>query len=277
MVDAYRFNLTAFADEISPDLSTQIAALKRLGISGLDLRSVNGVNVLDLNQEELQRVLDACSEAGIVVQCIGSPVNKIPYSVMAQGTERDRLHRAIKAARYLNTKRIRLFSPEVPEDQHDELAPKIIEWMADQKRLAEEYGIVLIHENDARYWGAYPQNAKRLFEAIGDVHFRAAFDFANTVLIGFRPLDDWFPWILPHLDTLHIKDATGGKVVPAGQGDGQIEDTLRFLIEQGWQGPLTLEPHLQAAGQFGGFSGEQLFETAVNALRDVLSRAGGQG
>lgn len=273
---AARFPLTGFADEISPNLNEQVQTLSQLGISGLDLRSVDGINVLDLSLDKLERVLSAVHDADLKVSCIGSPVNKVPYDVMTEAREFDRLKRACYAAQRLNTKRIRLFTPEAPEGSHDELAPKILNWMREQKRLAADQGVILLHENDAKYWGAYPENAKRLFEELGDDHFKAAFDFANTVLLGFRPFEDWFPWILPHLDTLHIKDAKDGKVVPAGEGDGQLEETLRWLIEQGWNGPLTMEPHLQAAGALGGFSGPQLFEVAVKALRDVLARAGGE-
>jgi len=273
---AARFTLTGFADEISPNLDEQVQTLARLGVAELDLRSVDGINVLDLSLEKLEKILDAVHEAGLKVSCIGSPVNKIPFDVMSEAREFDRLKRACYAAQRLNTKRIRIFTPEAPEGQHEEYATRILAWMTEQKRLAIDQGVILLHENDAKYWGAYPENAKRLFGELGDDRFKAAFDFANTVLLGYKAYDDWFPWILPHLDTLHIKDAKDGQVVPAGEGDGQIEQTLRWLIEQGWNGNLTLEPHLKAAGPLGGFSGPQLFETAVTALRGVLARAGGE-
>jgi sugar phosphate isomerase/epimerase len=275
-VKPMKFPLTGFADEISPDLRTQVEVCKRLGLTGLDLRSVDGINVLDLSLEQIEAVADLCRENGLVVQAIGSPVNKIDYDIMLQGREHERLRKAIKAASVTNCKRVRLFTPAVPDDQHDAMAGTIIDWMLDQRRLAEEFGVTLIHENDGKYWGAYPENAKRLFAAVGNDNFKAAFDFANTVLLGFRPMQDWFPWLLPHLDTLHIKDAKDGKVVPAGEGDGQIAETMRWLIEQGWHGPLTMEPHLSAAGPFGGFSGEQLFEAAVVAFRNELAKAGGE-
>ena len=164
----------------------------------------------------------------------------------------------------------------VPDDQMDAASTKVIAWMSAQRKLAADEGVVLIHENDDRYWGAHPANAKRLMETIGSDNFKFAFDFANTVLQGYRTLDDWFPWVLPYLDTLHIKDAIKSehKIVPAGEGDGQLLETFRWLVEQGWSGPLTIEPHLAAAGPMGGFSGEQLFEVAVNALRKVAGEAG---
>ncbi len=276
MEGTQRFTLSAFADEISPDLDVQISTLVRLNVSGLDLRSVGGVNVLDLSGDDLQRAHDRCAENGLHIQAIGSPVNKVAYDVLNEGTEYERLKRAIKAAHRVNVKRIRVFSPMVPDDKMDQCADKVIAWMLAQRRLAEGEGVVLIHENDDRYWGAHPKNAKRMMESIGNANFRFAYDFANTVLQGYRTMTDWFPWIVPYIDTLHIKDAieSENKIVKAGDGDGQIQLGLEALVEAGWSGPLTIEPHLSAAGPFGGFTGADLFEVATTALREVASRAG---
>lgn len=269
--------LSAFADEISPDLDVQIATLKRLGVQGLDLRSVQGKNVLDLTDAELDEVATKCAENGLHVQAIGSPVNKVPLTGSNQPLEIDKMERAIHAAQRTGTQVIRIFSPEVPKADYSNAWMAVEAWMAEQIFMAEQAGITLVHENDGTFYGAYPEGSKRLFERFGSPTFRAAFDFANTVLIGYRAMDDWFPWLLPHLHTLHIKDAIESekKIVPAGEGDGQMVETLKWLLEQGWSGPLTIEPHLSSAGKFGGFSGEQLFEEAANALRKVVSEAGG--
>jgi sugar phosphate isomerase/epimerase len=263
--------ITGFADEISPDLSVQIKTFVDLELQAIDLRSVNNVNVLKLSDDDLKQVGDACEAAGLKVQTIASPVNKVDYTPENQLEELAKLKQAIHACELLGVKRIRLFTPEThnPEDEAG-----VIAWMREQRTVAEDHDVVLIHENDAKYWGAYPAQAQRLFEALANDHFKAAFDFANTVLLGYKPYDDWFPWIVPYLDTLHIKDAFHAehKIVPAGEGEGQIEQTLKFLFDQGWSGPLTIEPHLQAAGHLGGFSGPELFTVATKALRSVLEK-----
>lgn len=267
--------ITGFADEVGPSLDDQIAAFKRLNLDGLDLRSVDGVNVLELTNEQLARVKAETQKHGLPVQAVGSPVNKVALSPDNRERELARLARAVAIAERLGVKRIRVFSPEVPPGEEEKAWPEVKAWMEEQVRLAEKAEVLLLHENDARFYGAYPENAQRLFAEFGGPNFKAAFDFANTVLIGFRAMRDWFPWLLPHLDTLHIKDAveSEGRVVPAGEGDGQLLETFRFLKEKGWRGTLTLEPHLQAAGPFGGYSGEQLFETAAKALRSLLAEA----
>jgi sugar phosphate isomerase/epimerase len=60
-------------------------------------------------------------------------------------------------------------------------------------------------------------------------------------------------------------------VVPAGQGDGEVAETLAALRDSGFQGYLSLEPHLVMAGSFGGFSGPDGFRLASGALKDLLA------
>jgi sugar phosphate isomerase/epimerase len=267
------FRLTAFADEISPDLNLQLETLTRLGVGGLDLRNVFGKNVSTLSDDDAKDAFRQISDAGIAVACIGSPVNKVPLQQELFTSELDKLKRCLEVAHIVQAPCLRLFTPETVQPGA-EFATEIFDWMTPMVALAEDANIVLLHENDAHFWGAYPECASILFKHFNSPYFRAAFDFANTVLIGFRPMSDWFPWLLPHLHTLHIKDAiqAEGKVVPAGIGEGQLVDTLRYLVSQGWSGPLTLEPHLSAAGAYGGFSGVELFEVATSSLREVIAK-----
>ncbi len=271
------FSTSAFADEADADLGLQLEALKENRIGGLDVRSVGGVNVIDLKPEVLASVRERAAAAGIAIHAVGSPVNKVPLRPENRQAEFAKLKKAIAAAQALGTQRVRIFTPEAPAKDLRDAWPAVQAWMSDMVDLAEAEDIVLLHENDARFFGAYPEGAKRLCGEFAGPAFRFCFDFANTVLLGFRPMPDWFPWLLPYLDTLHIKDAVQaqGRVVPAGEGNGQMVETLRWLIEQKWSGTLTLEPHLQAAGPFGGFSGPELFKVAADALRAVVTQAGG--
>jgi sugar phosphate isomerase/epimerase len=76
----------------------------------------------------------------------------------------------------------------------------------------------------------------------------------------------------PYIGYFHIKDAImgEGKVVPAGQGDGQVRELMAAAKETGYDGFLSLEPHLKVAGHSTGYTGPELFATAVNALRGIL-------
>ncbi|MFI5386886.1 MAG: sugar phosphate isomerase/epimerase family protein [Fimbriimonadales bacterium] len=276
MTTAAKTCITGFGDEISPDLGVQLATMKRLGVESLDLRTAYGKNVLQLTDDEVDRVCEAVQAQGLRIQAVASPVNKVKFNGRTQAEELKKLKRAAEIATRLGIFRIRIFTPETDPRGGGGAWPEVRAWMAEQIQLAKDMGVILIHENDARYFGAFPDNARRLFEEFAGPHFRAIYDFGNTVLIGYRTMRDWFPWLLPYLDTLHIKDAIGSenRFVFAGEGNGELVECIRFLSSQGWKGPLTLEPHAQHAGPQGGFSGEQAFEMAFNALIKVLDEAG---
>ena len=60
-----------------------------------------------------------------------------------------------------------------------------------------------------------------LMQTINSPKLRSAFDFANFVIAGERPRDNW-PLLKPFTDHIHVKDAvmgTGEKMVPAGQAE----------------------------------------------------------
>jgi len=73
----------------------------------------------------------------------------------------------------------------------------------------------------------------------------------------------------------HIKDCKREtkKVVPAGQGDGNLQTILEDAYKSGYNGFFSLEPHLKVAGKSSGETGPELFKVATNALRDVCRKA----
>jgi sugar phosphate isomerase/epimerase len=137
------------------------------------------------------------------------------------------------------------------------------------------HDVVLVHENEKNIYGEHGTECLDLMESIKSPKLRTAFDFANFVEAGDKPLDNW-PLLKPYTVHIHIKDCrrSDGKMVPAGQGDGDIGPILKDAYASGYRGFLTLEPHLSQGGQFGGFTGPALFKVAVDALRDVCKRYG---
>ena len=59
--------LCAFADEASPSLAGQIAALRRNDIPYLEIRGVNGKNIKDISVTEAKEIKNELDAAGISV------------------------------------------------------------------------------------------------------------------------------------------------------------------------------------------------------------------
>jgi sugar phosphate isomerase/epimerase len=148
--------------------------------------------------------------------------------------------------------------------------------MAALVRVAQGHDVVLLHENEKLIYGDTPRRCLDILESVGSATLRLAWDPANFVQVGVKPFSEGFLMLRPHLEYVQIKDARAGDgtIVPAGEGDGQIEEMVRALASDGYDGFFSMEPHLAAAGELGGFSGEEPFRVATKAFTDLLDRVG---
>jgi len=267
--------LSGFADEISPDPRVQLATLAAESISHLELRSAWSVNVADLSAEQVSAFRAALEGAGVRVSAIGSPVGKIPVAAPL-APELERMRRVAGVASELGTTIVRVFSFFVPAGEPAERhRDQVIDRMGALARVAEEHGLVLAHENEKEIYGDTPGRCADLITAVDSPALRATFDPANFVQRGVRPFSDGYGLLRPYLVYLQVKDALAatGQVVPAGQGDGQLRETLGALRDSGFTGFMSLEPHLARAGRYGGFSGPDGFRRASQALKFLLNEA----
>jgi sugar phosphate isomerase/epimerase len=267
--------LSGFADEISPDPQAQLAALAAESISHLELRSAWSVNVADLTDTQLAAFRAALDGAGVRVSAIGSPVGKIVVGAPLQ-PELERMRRVADAAATFGTTIVRVFSFFIPAGEPPERhRSQVIDRMGALAGIAEEHGLVLAHENEKEIYGDTPDRCAELITAVGSSALRATFDPANFVQCGVRPFSDAYGLLRPHLVYLQVKDALAatGEVVPAGQGDGQLRETLAALRDSGFTGFMSLEPHLAQSGRYGGFSGPEGFRRASQALKFLLNEA----
>lgn len=70
-------NIYAFADEASPLIDGQIKAMLENGVSGLEIRNVDNVNVSDISDMKAKEVRKKLDDAGLKIFTIGSPIGKI--------------------------------------------------------------------------------------------------------------------------------------------------------------------------------------------------------
>jgi sugar phosphate isomerase/epimerase len=261
--------LSGFADEISNDLGEQLDTLESLSIRYFEFRGVWGKNVLALSQEELAQVKAEIDRRGIRVSALGSPIGKAPID--ADFDEyRERVQHAIDVANVMETPYIRMFSFYC--NDRDEDRAEVMHRMQAMVDMAAAGGVIMLHENEKGIYGEQPERCQDLHQNVVGDSFRATFDPANFVQAGVKPFDTAYPLLKPYIGYFHIKDAImgEGKVVPAGQGDGQVRELMAAAKETGYDGFLSLEPHLKVAGHSTGYTGPELFSTAVNALRAIL-------
>jgi sugar phosphate isomerase/epimerase len=271
--------LSGFGDEIGPDIEEQMKVLASEQVAFIELRGVGGKNILDLTDAELEDVELKMLDRGFGASAIGSPIGKIRIDEDFDA-HLDRFKHAIEVAHLFDTKYIRVFSFYPPEKGDIKShRGEVIRRMEAIAKLAEENDVIACHENEGKIYGEGPKECLDILQTVPSGSMRAVFDPANFVVAGFHPYDDCWPLLKNYVEYFHIKDAKFKDhtvMVPAGAGDGQIKSVLRDAIKNGFDGFISLEPHLSKAGQFSGFSGGDLFVTAIRALKEVLDSVGAE-
>ncbi len=265
------FVLSGFADEIAPDLAVQLDVLEQLGIRHLELRGVWDKNVLALSDDEVTTIKDALDRRGIGVSAIGSPIGKIridePFEPHLAA-----FHRALALAERFESPYIRIFSFFVPEGEAEAHRDEVMRRLRALLGAAQGRPVTLLHENERHIYGDVPSRCRDIHETLASPQLRMTFDPANFVLCGVRPFAEAYPLVSEYISYVHVKDGllADRRVVPAGQGDGEVRELLAALQQRGYNGFLSLEPHLAQGGEFSGFSGPALFGVAAQALRGLL-------
>ncbi len=268
--------ISAFGDEVAGDFEEQLQVLHSLDIALIDIRAAWGVNCSQFSDEHIGRIKQLCAQYGVAAACMGSPIGKSPIADPID-IECERLKRIGETAHQLGTRNIRLFS-FYPEGETDAAAlQQAIERLGALTQIAAEADLNLLLENEKGVVGDLPERCLQLMRALDSPHFRFIWDPANFVQCGAdRQVDQWWGALSPHIGYIHIKDArlADKSVTVAGEGDGQLPELLARLRDNGYDGALSLEPHLLEARHSSGFSGAEGMAQAVGALRELMTAAG---
>ena len=274
-----KYQLCAFADEASPNLSEQIVALRENNIEYLEMRGVNGINVAKLTAAQAKDAARELNAGGIKVWSLGSPAGKSPIT-QDFAVEAEQFKRLLETADITGAKCIRLFSfygTEGKAEYRDEVMERLSRFV----ELAQGSGVILCHENEKGIYGDNDTRCAEIHRAVPAL--KAVFDPANFVQCHVDTLGAW-ELLKPYTYYGHIKDAAeDGHVVPPGQGLGHLREYLPDLLKSS-TGVLTMEPHLtkfvglaaleggddRAVGALCFETPRAAFDYAVRCLREIL-------
>lgn len=240
----------AFADEASKAVDGQIAAMRRNGLQGLEIRGVDGQNVSAISIDKAREVRAKLDDAGLKVWTIGSPIGKIDIETGDFAAHLETLRHTLEVAHVLGAENLRMFSFYIPGGKNPaDYRGKVMDQLGEMLRVGEGSGVCFCHENEK---GIYGDMAARCLDILKTFPaLKGVFDPANFVQCG---QDTWAGWemLAPYIKYLHIKDALAdGSVVPAGKGIGQVKKIVDAYRAQGGDA-VTIEPHLKV---FDGLKG----------------------
>ncbi|HZY53094.1 MAG TPA: sugar phosphate isomerase/epimerase [Reyranella sp.] len=227
-----RLALAVIGDEIGPSVTEMLSFCDENKVRRLDMRTVDGRNLLGMTLDEVDAIGRQLKTAGISVPTFVSPVLKwaAPGKAPAGGNvdfafdpstcpTDDPVAHAFDVATVLGASKIRVFTylryPGFKPD--DLLAP-----MGRLVDLAERHDTAVEIENEpVCNIGSMPE-LTGYFASLGEPSpwLRPLVDIGNSWSMGQPPSDDDFETLGPMVDLIHLKDRDfeAKRTVPLGDG-----------------------------------------------------------
>ncbi len=300
--------LTGIADEAGAPLEVQIRAHKELGWDSIEARviEVDGVkgNLHEVPEATFEKACGILEAADMKVSGFGSIIANWAHKIEDDfSITEGEIARCIPRMQRLGTNIVRVMSYAVRKDADgkdldDQMEVERIKRMREIKKRFDDAGITMVHENCMNWAGMGPSYVKRINEEVPGI--RWVFDTGNPVIIPDRDRpgqqqDSWemYEVIKPQMSHVHVKDAVfnaakkDGDYKFPGEGDGQVERIMKDLVDTGYQGYVSIEPHVavvfHGAGAADDLSPEdkarEQYDSYVKygrQLEDMLKRLGAE-
>jgi sugar phosphate isomerase/epimerase len=254
--------LTGIGDEAGNSLASQIAATQELGWKHIEARNIEipgfqKANLHDIPDPAFDQAVALLQEAGIQIICFGSTIMNWaktvadPFDVTLAEVDR-----TIPRMQRLGTKFVRIMSFK-PGDDDDRIPPEVFDRVGEVTRRLTDAGLQPVHENCMNYGGMSSRHAIELLEKVPGLKW--VFDTANPVFnpdrVQPKPWPRQDPWdfwtaVRDHTIHIHIKDArwnptkNNADYTWPGEGDGRVRDILKDALRRGYDGAISIEPHM---------------------------------
>lgn len=278
-----RLALAVIGDEIGPSLPEMISFCAEHGVRRLDMRTVDGRNLLAMTLSEVTVVADTLKAAGLEVPTLVSPLLKWAASDKAasngpvdfafdpaQCPEKDVLAHAFDIATMLGASRIRVFS----HLRYPGFNPRDLGLALDRlMKLAARRDVVIELENEpvcnlgsvgelANFFRTYAPSSSRLHPLV---------DIANSYAMKAPPAEADIAHLAPKVDAIHLKDRdfAGNRTVPLGDGNIRWADELTRLLAgvEADEIVASIETHCP-------YDGRNATGKSVQALRRIAAEIG---
>jgi len=254
--------LTGFADEAAKDLAGQIRATRQLGWRGIESRAIDGTNIHDLSDAAFDQVCAQLQEAGVKINCFGSAIANWGKDIrQPMDVDLEQTRRAIPRMQRLGVKLIRIMSYAVIPDAtvQDQMEEERFRRVATLTRMFLDAGIQPVHENCMNYGGMGWSFTEKLLDRVPGLQL--VFDTGNPIFTldrmqpkphPYQSAWEFYSHVREHVTYVHIKDGkvdrTTGKAIYGwpGEGDGDVVRICQDLVSRGYNGGISIEPHMGA-------------------------------
>ncbi|MCY7902832.1 sugar phosphate isomerase/epimerase family protein [Bacillus inaquosorum] len=254
-------SLSGIADEAAQTLDMQIKAHQMLGWQSIELRSIQGLSIAELDEAAFNDVVSLIQSHEMKVTAFSSKVGNWERPItFDKETEKEELKRIAERMHRLKTRYVRIMS--YPNDglEPQEWKEKVIARVKELTTLAEQEDIILLHENCAGWGGQSAANTIELITSINSQALRLLFDIGNGITYGYDSLS-FLKAVYPYVEYVHMKDSlSDGQNIHftfPGAGESKAAECLAYLADLNYKGVISIEPHIHLIPHLGEVPGNE--------------------
>ncbi len=268
------FSLAASPDSFSPDFrffATFIVQEECL--HQVDLHSWKGKSILSLSMEEARELKAVLNDLACHVSMMDADLGKISIEDDFE-KHMDLLVKAVALVEFFGSRYLSISSFYMPlGDPFPKHRFKVLDRLGKMISLAENSSVVLTLENSA---GMYADSAERCLEILTELSapkLRFCFVPGQFVLAGVPPASRAYPLLRKHIAYVRAEDcsARDGKEVLPGKGDAHLKSLFASLVQDGYNGFVSVRVPNQQTGDLAGKKPEEIFHLCVESIK-LLSK-----
>lgn len=247
--------LGIITDEVTQDIKQAVAFAKKHNLNGVELRSVNDMNIDQIQLCKVKEIKKIIEDAALEVCNLSSSFFKCSIDSRQEYLDNmEKLKRLIERAHILNCSSIRGFSFFQSGSFFDRL-DEITERFEGPIQIVEDEGISMLLEADPSVFTTNYKKLAKLLTALNHKAVNAIYDPGNDIYDTDceNPYPEGFDAIAPFIRHVHIKDArlVNGKPesVKIGTGCVPYNEIFKALSGVGYEGYVVLETHYRPYAQ----------------------------
>ena len=264
------FPVAVITDEFTQDFEKICALTQEMDIPALEVRTAWDKNIVDMSDDEIGKIQSLAKQYGRTICGVASPVYKCTHpngGDIDHRFEQDAFHaahsfedqprilnRAVEIANRLEAPVLRVFTfwrTKTPAALHD----AVVESLQEAIQVAAPKGVKIGVENEHACNLATGEEAAPVLNAVQSEYLGLVWDPANAYFAGAKAFPDDYKKI-PAGRVLHVHAKDGVMDYEAdrmawgdvGAGNVNWEGQLKALVEDGYDGLVSLETHWSGPG-----------------------------
>ncbi|MCA9858673.1 MAG: sugar phosphate isomerase/epimerase [Thermomicrobiales bacterium] len=234
------------SDTISNDYDHAASRAAAWGLPHVEVFSVWDRPVIELNDDEIERIAAISTEHGVTVSNLATLIMRVPATDAARAEQLQQFDRAVEIAGILGLDRIRCYA-FLKEPSLDSVWDRIIDALNALLERARGANITLLLENSSYANVQMATESRAVLDAIVDPRLQLLWDPGNAFALGDpTPTVEAWHLLKDRVAHIHLKDSVAhgsNHWVPLGEGALDLDGLLAAITTDGYRGIVSLETY----------------------------------